>query len=150
MYVHISPQNIFSITILPLWPSSLTPTWTKYHTIHHEIITETQTKLLQEYLATIRFQWMSSHHCVGHSTFHLIHLVLRNNWFRQPALQGAPTQPANKSSSKLPWGIWLLEVAGEGGIDTAPHPTVTGNQKEKWQLKNLNCWAKQVWRGSRE
>lgn len=72
---------------------------------------------------------------VGHSTFHLMHLVLRNNWFRQPALQvphhNLPTgAPANFL------GVYgFLKLQGGWGIDTAPHPTITGDQKEKWQLK---------------
>lgn len=50
-------------------------------------------------------------------------------------LAGAPTQPANRSSSKFPWGVWLLEVMW-GGMDTAPHPPPRHwGPKEKWQLK---------------
>lgn len=50
--MYTSALKIFSITIWPLWPSLLTPTWTKCYTIYqHEIITGTQTKL-QEHLRT--------------------------------------------------------------------------------------------------
>lgn len=44
--MYTSARKIFNITILPLWLSPLTQTWTKRHTIHHEITTETQTKPL--------------------------------------------------------------------------------------------------------
>lgn len=54
MYVHIGPQNTYSYHHFATVAITPHPNLDKYHTIHqHEIITESQTKLLQEYLTTI-------------------------------------------------------------------------------------------------